>query len=53
MHAATPHFERLGSIDVDLATGPPELTAFKNLSRWALQHAMAEVNDLSDFGVRG
>jgi hypothetical protein len=30
---------------------PGKLTAFKNLNRWALQPAMAEVNSLSDFGV--
>ncbi len=34
-----------------LGVPPGKLTAFKNLNRWALQPAMAEVNALSDFGV--
>jgi len=34
-----------------LGVPPGKLTAFKNLNRWALQPAIAEVNSLSDFGV--
>ena len=40
--------ERLRAL---LGVPPGKLTAFKNLNRWALQPAIAEVNSLSDFGV--
>lgn len=34
-----------------LEVPPGKLTAFKNLERWALQPAIAEVNSLSELGV--
>jgi hypothetical protein len=40
--------ERLRAL---LGVPPGKLTGFKNLNRWALQPAMAEVNALSEFGV--